>query len=367
MLNIVLKNKTLIKVYKYSVKTIKFLNRHLYLFSILSMISKFRKTNTYKVVNWIIKVIISLNIIFVSGLFVTLIDFETPFDTVYNLYMDLLSPYIEIIKAKANLLLKIVNSVDEVTDQPYDMQPYELLNKQYRSKPLPPIDNINYLDTVADVDTDVSFNAKDLAFFASVAFFAYFFLYLPGLNHVPATELAQYSYLNQGLIEIKMAAKDAIINLLFGNGGGNPPSNPINPSDLPGGSDISLTDGRTISSGSDITVTQGVISPVDSNSPSPFNSPMPRTPRDLGRLSGIGVNSPNLSPTDFDHYFAPLTTASVNVQTELTHVNIIKPILRNTVDTGVQTVNNTVDISIQTDNPSKLLKSIQLLDNNEID
>jgi len=365
MLNIVLKNKTLIKVYKYSVKTIKFLNRHLYLFSILSMFSKFRKTNTYKVVNWIIKVIISLNIIFVSGLFITLIDFETPFDTVSNLYMDLLSPYIEIIKAKVNLLLKIVNSVDEVTDQPYDMQPYELLNKQYRSKPLPPIDNINSLDTVADVDTDVSFNAKDLAFFASIAFFAYFFLYLPGLNHVPATELAQYSYLNQGLIEIKMAVKDVIINFLFGNG--NPPSNPINPSDLPGGSDISLTDGRTISSGSDVTVTQGVISPVDYNSPSPFKSPIARTPRDLGRLSGIGVNSPNLSPTEFDHYFAPLTTASVSVQTDLTHVNIIKPILRNTVDTGVQTINNSVNASVQADSPSKLLKSIQLLNDTEID
>lgn len=257
MLNIVLKNKTLIKVYKYSVKLFKFLNRHLYILSIISLISKFRKTNTYKLVNWIIKIILALNIIFISGLFVTLVDFETPFDTVYNLYMDLLNPYIEIIKAKFNLLLKIINSVDEMSDKPFDMQPYELLNKQYRSNPLPPIDNIinnNSLDTVSATQDDISFNYADLAFYAGIGFFAYFFLYLPGLNDVPATELSQYNYLNQALIEIKMGAKDVILNLLFGNnGGGNPPSDTgIQPPSGTGSSSssgIKLTDARTISSG----------------------------------------------------------------------------------------------------------------------
>ena len=39
------------------------------------------------------------------------------------------------------------------------------------------------------------------------------------------------NWLNQGLIEIKIAAKDVISNFLFGNnGGGNPPTNPpVNP------------------------------------------------------------------------------------------------------------------------------------------
>lgn len=336
----------------------------MYILSIISLISKFRKTNTYKLVNWIIKIILALNIIFVSGLFVTLIDFETPFDTVYNLYMDLLSPYIEIIKAKFNLLLKIINSVDEMSDKPFDMQPFELLNKQYRSNPLP-IDN-NPIDVVSD---DISFTFADIAFYAGIGFFAYFFLYLPGLNNVSPTELAQYSYLNQALIEIKMGAKDIIINLLFGNSGGNPPANP--PIDsvpgTPNTPGINLSDARTISSGSDATVTGNrVISPVDSHSPSPFNSPMPRTPRDLARLSEVGITSPNsdLSPSELDHYFAPTATQEASIQTVITHTNLVNLVIRNLVDKGVQTINTGINASVQADSPSKLLNSIQLLNDN---
>jgi hypothetical protein len=362
MLNIVLKNKTLIKVYKYSIKLFKFLNRHLYILSLFSMISKFRKTNTYKVINWIIKIIVTVNVILASGLFLSLTDLQTPFDIVYNLYMDILRPYIDLIKSKFNKLLSIINSVD---DTPFDMQPNDFISKQYKVNPPLAENMINQgatIDTSLDNDIDISFNFADLAFYAGIGFFAYFFLYLPGLNNVSPTELAQYNYLNQGLIEIKMMAKDAIINLLFGNsgGGGQPPVNPpVNPTDLPAAdsSGISLTDARTVS-------------PVDSHSPSPFNSPTPRTPRDLARLGDIVINSPdsNLSPnSELNHYFVPIATQEVSIQTDLTHVNIVKPVLKNTVDVGVQTINNSVNASVQADSPSKLLKSIQLLNDTEID
>lgn len=112
MINIILKNKTLIKIYKYSVTVFKFLNKHLYILSIISLIAKARKSIYYKVISWIIKIILAINLLISSGLFFMVADLYTPLTTVYNFYTDLLSPYIEIVKNKYNEFNNIYSNVE---------------------------------------------------------------------------------------------------------------------------------------------------------------------------------------------------------------------------------------------------------------
>jgi hypothetical protein len=125
MINIILKNKTLIKLYKYSVTTFKFMNKHLYLLSIISFISRSRKSVYYKIVTLIIKIVLIINLIITSGLFFTVVDLYTPFNTIESFYSDLLGPYIEILKLKYNDLNNIYTSEKSIQT---DLTCYTLRN-----------------------------------------------------------------------------------------------------------------------------------------------------------------------------------------------------------------------------------------------
>jgi hypothetical protein len=98
MINIVLKNKRLIKIYKYSLSIFKFLNKHLYILAIISFISKSRKSIYYKIISWSIKLIILINILVGTGFIIYFTDFVNPFDKTFSFYYDILKPYIDFIK-----------------------------------------------------------------------------------------------------------------------------------------------------------------------------------------------------------------------------------------------------------------------------
>jgi hypothetical protein len=99
------------------------LNKHLYLLSIISLIAKLRKSVYYKVITWIIKIVLIINLTITSGLFFSVVDLSTPLNTIYLFYNDLLGPYIDILK----LIYYDVNSL--YSKAMLNPMPYEILNK----------------------------------------------------------------------------------------------------------------------------------------------------------------------------------------------------------------------------------------------
>ena len=79
-------------------KIFKFLNKHLYILSIISFIAKARKSVYYKTISFILKIILAINLVITSGLFFSVVDLYTPLNTIYSFYNDFLGPYIEIFK-----------------------------------------------------------------------------------------------------------------------------------------------------------------------------------------------------------------------------------------------------------------------------
>lgn len=365
MLNIIIKNRSLIKLFKYGKIIFKLLNRHLYVLSIFGFIARISKSKTFKVINWFTKIIIAINLIVASGLFISLTDFITPIDIIIDYYTSTLNPYFQLIKQKIRLIYNSITNLDTDTIMRYD-SPIATPQVELPKLLLPKIDEIDELP---------SFNSKDLAYYASICFFAYFIIYLPGFGDSSAIDLAQYNYLNQGLIEIKMGLKELIINFL-NSGGGNPPVNPV------------------------VDAATSVAGGIDSHSPSPFNTPLPKTPIQL-------VNDSSINSFDGTTYStnSPSGSAVIQPLAELASNN--PPVTQSFTDVGTQTINtlnikrlrsigvstsiNTLDIGVQTrisanelldqqifihklskaadkfPEVSKLLKSIQLLDDKDLD
>lgn len=95
----ILKNKPVMKLYKYSVVTFKFLNKYLYLVSIFSLLkslkSRLNESKFYKSISWLIRIIFIINLILGTGLIIYFTDFVNPFNTTFSVYLDLLKPYID--------------------------------------------------------------------------------------------------------------------------------------------------------------------------------------------------------------------------------------------------------------------------------
>ena len=62
MLNIIITNQVLIKICKYLVKLFKFLNKYLFILSLISLLNKiyakFKENKFYYAINWTIKIIL---------------------------------------------------------------------------------------------------------------------------------------------------------------------------------------------------------------------------------------------------------------------------------------------------------------------
>jgi hypothetical protein len=107
MINIVLRNKSLIKIYRISMKIFKFLNKHLYILSLLSLFTKARNSIYFRALSIIIKIFLLINLFITSGLFFTFVDLTTPLSLIYEFYDGILNPYKDLILDKYNSLFNI--------------------------------------------------------------------------------------------------------------------------------------------------------------------------------------------------------------------------------------------------------------------
>jgi hypothetical protein len=194
MINVILKNRSLIKLYKYSVTTFKFLNKHLYILSILSLIAKARKSVYYKVISWILKFIIVINLVLTSGLFYSLIDLQTPFNTIYSFYSDFLNPYLEIIKNKYQMV--DISNINNSVENKYN----NLINNNSQ------FNDANDLFENKESNKEEKIKSKtvtNIIFISGVAIFIYFAFFIPG-GDTPPANLLEYNSLNQSLIKTKI-------------------------------------------------------------------------------------------------------------------------------------------------------------------
>jgi hypothetical protein len=204
MINIVLKNKKIIKFYKYSLNSFKFLNKHLYILSILSFISKSRKSIYYKIISYTIKLVIILNLVISSGLFYAAMDLQTPLTAIYSFYDTILSPYKDLLLEKYQNLMNL-NVEDKVSNN--------FVNKK-ESKLLPSVE-------VENTDKpNNSLGIKDYIAFLALLFFVYFIFGVPGPSVDPRS-IDNYNFITKSLINTKLMLND-IWNIIkiYWNGDG---------------------------------------------------------------------------------------------------------------------------------------------------
>lgn len=248
MLTIILKNKNIIKIYKYLVITFKFLNKYLYLLSFLSLINtiynKYRTNKFYKPIKLILKIILMLNLIVCTGIILYLTDFGTPINTTFSLYSDLLQPFSELLKPYIDFLKNLWNDLinfsveDSIVSQIKDSNDIqnqikvgikegvkEALNEILTEVNLQSEANVQPVQSETILESQPNYLLKDLALYSSLIFFGYFLFVLPGPSISPEV-LTEYNFINQSLIELKITVKDLIINY-FSNPGAPPaPTNP---------------------------------------------------------------------------------------------------------------------------------------------
>lgn len=227
MLNIILKNKQLIKLYKYGVWLFKFLNKHFYILSFISLIARFRKGIYYKAISLTIKIIVAINLLITSGLFFTITDFATPLLAIQQFYKDFVGPYLEMINNQLTTIYNKYNDISQLKDK---------VESDYAKSTIKRISNIdtNLIDNPAtntgsdvrddDIKDSNKFNVKTLVFYVGVAALVYIFFYLPGGGATPPTPdtIADYNTINRTLIEGKGLLRHLWDVLYNGNTGINP-------------------------------------------------------------------------------------------------------------------------------------------------
>ena len=301
MLNILIKNKKLIKLYKYSLGIFKFLNKHLYILSFISLIAKFRKSFYYKALTYLIKAIVAINLILTSGLFFTLTDFSTPLIQIWSIYNEILGPYIEILKLKIKSLYNLLINLDDNLITKYDS------GFSTKNIKVPQVEDLIKEDFNVEQEEEEIKAAKNLILYTAIIASLYYFLFvIPG--SMP-DNIGDWNWFNQGLIEMKVNLKDLIL-YYFGNGGN------------PGTGGDSSTVENIISA---YEKGKGKASSIDSHSPSPFHTPV-LTPVETSN-NNVLIHDPEATPR-----MPKLTMeSSVPVVEETNNIPLIR------VDASVQT------------------------------
>lgn len=218
-----LQNKTLIKIIKYLVNLFKFINKHLFILSIFSILNsiyaKFRENKFYKTINLSIKFIFIITLIVSTGFILYFTDFTNPINTTFSIYLDLINPYIDFIKTLwydlkilyHNLLNisvedSIASTIKESTDIKNQLKDgiKEGVKEGFKEAVDELINEINM------ENKDKSDLLKQSALFTSLLFLGYFLFILPGSSISPEA-LTEYNWFNQSLIEFKISVKDLIL------------------------------------------------------------------------------------------------------------------------------------------------------------
>jgi len=82
------KCKTLIKIYKFLLLIIDYLNKHLHLNIIFNSFLKFINSKIFKVLRFLIKIIILINLLISFGFFFKVLELQTPLSIVSSIYME---------------------------------------------------------------------------------------------------------------------------------------------------------------------------------------------------------------------------------------------------------------------------------------
>lgn len=223
MLKIIIKNQNLIKIYKISVKIFTFLNKYLFLMSILSILINFYKTlrenKFFRFISYIIKFILLFNIILGTGIILYFGDISNPL-LGFNIYYDIIQPYIDFIKNLWNKLInlnlddKLVSEIKNNIDIKQEIR--EGVKQGIKEAVGEVLTELKENELENNVNSDL---LKYSAIVGSVLFFGYFLFYLPGPSIDPQ-DLTQYNFFNQSLIEFKITVKDLVVNFF------SKPSNP---------------------------------------------------------------------------------------------------------------------------------------------
>lgn len=211
------------------------LNKYFYILPILSIISSIKNSKIFIRINTILKVIILINIILGVSIVILFTDFGSSLNTTYSIYSDLLEPYIDLIKHLINQLLNTINQLgsikpeNELESLIKESNIQDQIKSGIKSGVKEALEEVlgEFREELNDLEQQSSSELlKQIALYSSVLFFGYFLFYLPG-SSITLTELAEYHWFNQGLIEFKLS----LINL-FSNptDPGNPPVDPVIPS-----------------------------------------------------------------------------------------------------------------------------------------
>jgi len=220
-----------------------FINNNIKLLSLLSLIytliGKIKSNKFTYLIYWLLKVLIYVTIIASIGVVVYLTDLNTPINTTFSIYYDLLEPYIEIIKS---VWSKIINYIYNLLDTPsINKNELESVMKDSTSQIKEGVKSgikealDEFVDKIKSQEDDLNNSNiyKNLALFSSVLFFGYFLFILPGPSITPEA-LSEYNWINQSLIEFKITVKDFILYLINNPGNPGAPANngvdsPISP------------------------------------------------------------------------------------------------------------------------------------------
>lgn len=383
MFNIILKNKQLIKLYKYGAWLFKFLNKHFYILSIISLIARFRKGIYYKAISLTIKIIVAINLLITSGLFFTLTDFATPLLAIQQFYKDFVGPYLEMINNQLTTIYNKYNDISQLKDK---------VESDYAKSTIKRISNIdtNLIDnpstnTGSDVrDDDIKdsnkFNVKTLVFYVGVAALVYIFFYLPGGGATPPTPdtIADYSTINRTLIEGKGLFRQ-YWDMLYGSNVKPVSSENVIPTSVemkpitPKSPDVII---RNLSGGSDAPLTPlsstGSLTPIASSSQlSPYFKTVP-----VAEVTD-NINTPSMSKLNACTQTVQLkntvdtaiqaTSTQVEQIVETVEAEVQTDMYMTIIDSYINYFSNypVADATTQTHDP--LLKSTQLLNTDEID
>jgi hypothetical protein len=224
MLTFIIKNKTIINIYKYSVNVFKFINKYLYLLSIISFLaslySTIKQNKFYKILSTVFKLIIIINIIVGTGFILYFTDYADPFT--FSFYYEIFNSYIDFLKNTWNEFMNY--SIEDSIIKNIKSTDLDLKNEIKEGVKQGVKEAFDEIITeMSEKNTpDNTYLLKQFALASSVLLFSYFFFVLPGASISPE-DLSQYNWMNQSLIEFKITVKNFIVNL-FSN-----PSNPGNP------------------------------------------------------------------------------------------------------------------------------------------
>lgn len=249
------------------------MNKHLYILSIISLIAKARKSIYYKIISWILKLILAINLLVTSGLFFSIVDLSTPLEGIYNFYSDMLGPYIKYLKLKLSEMFDMFNHLEKkyVTESTLNHHSSHLASKTLPIQTIDyPVNSLNKLNNLVEDEIELKLNIRSILFYTSVGLILYTVYWLPGVGVFPPADILEYNFFNQSLINGKVYITKQFHVLkfvIFGDDYPSPTSSTHSTPDI-GTIELPPTDNSAVSSPTTPMASSSKLT-LDTNTPTP--------------------------------------------------------------------------------------------------